>query len=102
MKATEKTVKRGIYNRVPVDGGQFKYNEVGEEIINYTFDTDGNNIIIINGKRYRVEDEREFAIKILRTKIRAADGATGLIKFFMSEILDSWERKIIDNCKPLN
>lgn len=99
---TTKTVTRGIYNRVSVGNGQFRHDKVGEKTSNYTFEVVDTNTLWINGKCYRVEDNREFAIKVMKTKIKAIDGAKGLVKFLMSETLDSWELKIIENCKPTN
>ena len=97
-----KTVTRGIYNRVPVDNGQYRHDKVGERITVYTFEAVNDTTLSINGKCYRVEDCSEFAIKVMRTKIKANGGAKGLAKFLCRETLDSWELKIIENCKPIN
>lgn len=97
-----KTVTRGIYNRVPVDNGQFRHDKVGEQTTVYTFEVVNDSTLSINGKTYRVEDCSEFAIKVMRTKIKANGGAKGLAKFLCRETLDSWELKIIENCKPIN
>ncbi len=99
---TTKTVTRGIYNRVPVGNGQFRHDKVGETVTKYAFEVVDAATIRINGKCYRVEDDREFAIKVMKTKIKAIDGAKGLVKFLMGETLDSWELKIIENYKPIN
>lgn len=100
-----KTVKRGIYYRTPTGryiGGveQISHIKTGEQITEYKFTATADSIEI-NGLKYRVEDSGEYAIKIQRTKIQASNGAKGLIKLFLSDTLDSWERKIIENCKPL-
>lgn len=97
-----KIVTRGIYNRVPVGNGQFRHDKVGETVANYTFEVVDAVTLRINGKCYRVEDDREFAIKVMKTKIKAIDGAAGLVKFLCRETLDGWELKIIENCKPIN
>lgn len=97
-----KTVTRGIYNRVPVDNGQYRHDKVGETVANYTFEVVDAATLRINGKTYRVEDCSEFAIKVMKTKIKANGGAKGLAKFLCRETLDSWELKIIENCKPIN
>lgn len=97
-----KTVTRGIYNRVPVGNGQYRHDKVGERITVYTFEAVNDTTLSINGKCYRVEDCSEFAIKVMKTKIKAIDGAKGLIKFLCRETLDSWELKIIENCKSIN
>lgn len=102
-----KTVTRGIYNRVATGefvGGieQYRHDKVGERITVYTFEAVNDTTLSINGKCYRVEDCSEFAIKVMKTKIKAIDGAKGLIKFLCRETLDSWELKIIENCKSIN
>lgn len=102
-----KTVTRGIYNRVStgeqVNGvEQFQTIKTGEQVNNYTFEVIDANTLRINGNAYRVEDNSEFAIKVMKTKIKAAGGAPGLIKFFMRDTLDAWELKVIENCKPIN
>lgn len=97
-----KTVTRGIYNRIPVGNGQFRHDKVGETVANYAFEVVDAATLRINGKTYRVEDCSEFAIKVMKTKIKATGGAKGLVKFLCRETLDSWELKIIENCKPIN
>lgn len=99
---TTKTVTRGIYNRVAVGDDQFRHDKVGETATTYAFEVVDAATIRINGKCYRVEDDREFAIKVMKIKIKAIDGAKGLVKFLMNETFDSWELKIIENCKPIN
>lgn len=103
---TTKTVTRGIYNRIPTGryiGGveQISIVKVGERTTHDAFTVHPDSVEI-NGVKYRVEDSGEFAIKIQRTKIKAHNGAKGLIKLFLSDTLDSWETKIIENCKPMN
>lgn len=97
-----KTVTRGMYNLVPVGNGQFRHDKVGETVARYTFEVIDAATLRINGKTYRIEDNSEFAIKVMRTKIKANGGAKGLVKFLCRETLDSWELKIIENCKPIN
>lgn len=102
-----KTVTTGIYARVSTgeyvgDVEQFRTIKTGEQTNVYTFEVIDANTIRINGNAYRVEDNREFAIKIMKTKIKATDGAVGLVKFFMREQFDSWEMKVIENCNPIN
>lgn len=73
----------------------------GNEIVKtYNFAADGNRLTI-NGRTYKVVQDWEFAIKILKTQIKAINGAEGLIKFFMREPSDSWEIKVIENCRPI-
>lgn len=107
MQTATKTVTRGIYNRVPTGEyigniEQFRREKVGERENTYAFEAVDGGTLRINGVCYRVEDNSEFAIKVMRTKIKAAGGAPGLIKFFMRDTLDSWEAKVMENCKPLN
>lgn len=102
-----KTVTRGIYNRVSTgeyvgNVEQFQTIKTGEQVNNYTFEVIDANTLRINGNAYRVEDNSEFAIKIMKTKIKAAGGAPGLVKLFMRDTLDAWELKVIENCKPIN
>lgn len=103
---TTKRVTYGIYNRVPTGryiGGveQISTVKTSERTTHYTFAAHADSIEI-NGVKYRVEDCSEFTIKIKRTKIKAHNGAKGLIKLFLSDTLDGWELKIIENCKPIN
>lgn len=105
--ATTKTVTRGIYNRVTTgryvgNVEQISMVKVGEQTAVYTFEAVDDSTLSINGKHYRVEDSSEFAIKVMKTKIKAIDGANGLVKFLTRETLDNWELKIIENCKPAN
>lgn len=97
-----KTVTRGIYNRVPVGNGQFRHDKVGETVARYAFEVVDAATLRINGKVYRVEDCSEFAIKVMKTKVKANGGAKSLAKFLCRETLDDWELKIIENCKPIN
>lgn len=102
-----KTVTRGIYNRVATgefvgNVEQYRHDKVGEQTTVYTFEAVDDSTLSINGKCYRVEDCGEFAIKVMKTKIKASDGAKGIIKLFMHDALDTWELKIIENCKPIN
>lgn len=102
-----KTVTRGIYNRVAIGefvGGveQYRHDKVGETVANYAFEVVDAATLKINGKTYRVEDNSEFAIKVMKTTIKANGGAKGLVKFLCRETLDNWELKIIENCKPIN
>lgn len=103
----QKTVTRGIYNRVATgcyvgNVEQISTIKVGEQTAVYTFEAVNDSTLSINGKYYRVEDSSEFAIKVMKTKIKAIDGANGLVKFLTRETLDNWELKIIENCKPIN
>lgn len=97
-----KTVTRGIYNRVPVGNGQFRHDKTGETVANYAFEVVDAETLRINGNAYRIEDYSGFAIKVMKTKIKANGGAAGLVKFLCRETLDNWELKIIENCKPIN
>ncbi len=102
-----KTVTHGIYSRVSTgkyvgNYEQFRCDKVGERVNTYTFEVINANALRINGNAYRIEDNSEFAIKIMKTKIKAQGGASGLLKFFMRDSFDSWELKVIENCKPIN
>lgn len=102
-----KTVTRGIYDRVPTgkfvgNVEQYRHDKVGEAVANYTFEVIDAVTLRINGVEYRVEDSSEFAIKVMKTKIKANGGAVGLVKFLCCEKLDNWELKIMENCKPVN
>ncbi len=102
-----KTVTSGIYNRVPTgeyvgNREQFRMVKTGERVNKYTFEIVNANTLRINGNAYRIEDNSEFAIKIMKTKIKAQGGASGLLKFFMHDTFDSWELRVIENCKPIN
>lgn len=103
---TTKTVTRGIYNRVPTgrcigNVEQVSTIKVGERVANYIFVAHADSIEI-NGVKYRVEDCSEFAIKVMKTKVKANGGAAGLLKLFLSDKFDSWEMKVIEHCKPIN
>lgn len=108
MKTATKTITRGIYNRVSTGqyvGGveQFRHEKVGEKITVYNFTAEGDKLTI-NGKSYKVEEDREFVIKILKTKIKARGGAEGLMNFFASNNDswdDQWERLLIEKCRPI-
>ncbi len=107
MEKATKTVTHGIYNRVATGrhvGGvkQYRHVKTGEEVRKYTFEVVDTNTLQINGNNYCIEDNSEFAIKVMKTKIKAAGGALGLLKFFMRDTLDAWERKVIEYCKPTN
>lgn len=102
-----KTVTKGIYNRVATgefvgNVEQYRRDKVGETVANYTFEVVDDVTLRINGKTYRVEDNSEFAIKVMKTKIKSKGGAAGLVKFLCREKLDNWELKIIESCKPVN
>lgn len=104
METATKKVTIGIFNHVPtyIDGEKrIKWEKVGERVTAMYHFAAHPDSIEINGVKYRVEDNREWAIKVLKTKVKAIDGAKGLIKLFMSEQLDHWELRIIENCKPM-
>lgn len=60
-----------------------------------------NDVITINGVSYKVGDVYGYAIQIKKTKINAAGGALGLVRFLSSQTFDMWENKIFNNCKPI-
>lgn len=107
MQTATKTVTSGIYNRVPTgeyvgNREQIRMVKTGERVSKYTFEVINADTLRINGNAYKVEYSSEFAIKIMKTKIKAQGGASGLLKFFMSDTLDSWELRVVENCKPIN
>lgn len=109
METATKTVTRGIYNRVPTgqrvgNVEQFRYIKIGEKVNTYAFEVIDHNTISINGKAYKIENSSEFAIKVMKTKIKAFGGASGLLKLFTKSNADNdnWETRIIENCKPIN
>lgn len=107
MQTATKTVTRGIYNRVPTgefvgNVEQYRTIKTGERVNKYTFKVVDANTLIVNGKAYKVEHDKEVAIKIMKTKVKALGGAPGLLKFFMRDPSDAWELKVTKNCKPIN
>lgn len=59
-----------------------------------------NTLIFINGKIYKVKDDSEFAIKIMKTMVKSQNGASGLINFLIKGF-QNWIPRIIDNTKPI-
>lgn len=100
---TTREVTQGIYKTIPTGLTTSRTQKIGERTKTYIYTTDENNsYIIINGAKYKVKENREFAIKIQRTQIQAKDGAKGLLKFLteQSDCMDNWEIKILTNCRP--
>ena len=60
------------------------YNIYGERVksmlVNFDFD---NSTITVNGRTLKVEADREYTYKVLKTKIRAIDGIKGLYKHIL-------------------
>lgn len=105
--ASEKsrTVTKGIYNVIDLDNGQKQHVRIGETKTDYHYSVNADNDrISINGKEYKVVSDYEFTIKIQKTQIKAINGAAGLMNFlsgFQNSVSDNWERKIIENCRPV-
>lgn len=101
-------VRQAIYNIVPVHtekhGLQYRHDEVGEKVKVYTYAVnDENNAIMINGNAYKVEWDSVFTYKIMKTKIKAINGAAGLLRFLMSQYdcMDSVEENIMNITKAI-
>lgn len=106
MQTATKTVTRGIYNRVPTGEyvgtvQQFKLVKIGETTTVYNMQATKDSVTI-NGKTYKVEYKTGYALKVLKTKLQTNNGGEGLIDLFMSDSLDCWILKVIENCKPIN
>lgn len=102
---SERTVKKGEWKRVPTGvGEQFRMEKVRDIENHYDYAVNSaNDRIMINGNTYVVEYASEWAIKIMKTKIKANGGAKGLMEFlnrFQSSCDDGWELKILENCNP--
>lgn len=97
-----KTVIRGIYKQIKLDNGQIRHEKTCEIETPYILEIIDKNTLRINDDCYKVEDCSHYAIKIMKTKLKAIGGAVGLFKFLIKEELDTWEKKIIENCKPFN
>lgn len=107
METAIKVTKRGIYNYVPTGifvGGveQKRAVKVGERTVTYSF-VAHDDCLEIDGVKYRVKDDREWAIKIMKTHIKAIDGPKGLLKLILTfwPTLDTIEQRIIEKCKPM-
>lgn len=107
MQTITKTVTRGIYNRVPTNnyiGGvqQYRHEKTGETTTIYNIVVDGNTLTI-NGNVYRLEYAPEYAIKIMKTKVKTCYTPERFIKSFCTDANDltAWIDKIIANCKPI-
>lgn len=101
---SECKVIKGIYNKIPLDNGQIKHEHIGDITTTYQFAVNyANDKIRIDNKVYAVSEDREFAIKIMKTKIRAIDGAKGLMRFLCRDSNNGliWIDKIIENVKPM-
>lgn len=60
-----------------------------------------NTLISINGNIYKVKDDSEFAVKIMKTIIKSQNGAIGLVDFLSKHGFQNWIPRIMDNTKPL-
>lgn len=61
------------------------------------FDFD-NNLMFINGRKFKVEKDNNFAYKVLKTKIKSQNGLQGLYKF----ILEAMHVDSVFNCTTYN
>lgn len=107
MVTTTKTITRGIYNRVSTGqfvGGveQFRHDKTGEQTTVYNIAVD-DTTLTINGKVYRLEYCPEYAIKIMKTKVKTCCTPERFIKSFCTGDNDitAWIDKVITNCKPI-
>lgn len=102
----KREVIKGIFKTEPVGNGQVKSIKTGEKKIQYTYKiTESNDTIEINGKKYKVVNDREFAYKIQKTQIKAISGAKGLLRLFTefeASCMDYIEQSIFENVKPIN
>ena len=101
------------------DGPQ-RYTRAMLNNTRWTFDNDytiaaRDNMLIIQDnnksgsikKAYRVEDNREFTYKVMKTKIKASGGAAGLYAFLKRNIEDRFAeiwtynciKAILENCR---
>lgn len=82
------TQRKGIFNKIPMEGGQIRHELVGETFINWSISiyNDKNDLLVIgrNGeyKTVRVVSDGEWAVKVMKTRVRAMGGAMGLFNFF--------------------
>lgn len=60
-----------------------------------------NTLISINGKIYKVKDDGEYAIKIMKTMVKSQNGAIGLINFLTKHGFQNWIPRIIENTKSI-
>jgi hypothetical protein len=107
MQTITKTVTRGIYNRVPTHnyiGGvqQYRHEKTGETTTVYNIAVD-DSTLTINGNVYRLEYAPEYAIKIMKTKVKTCYAPERFIKSFCTSANDltAWIDKVIANCKPI-
>lgn len=73
----------GVYDRVPVEGGQFRSVRVGEQVNMWSVEVEGNKLCVSrNGeqRKYKVVECGEYVYRILKTQIQAMSGAEGLYK----------------------
>lgn len=75
---------QGVWNKIPVEGGQIRHELAGEIVTNWTIAIypDKNDILTIsrNGeyKTVRVISDPEWAVKVMKTQVKASGGAKGL------------------------
>lgn len=110
LKATQIKWNAPVITNIKITG-YIKFDSKGESsfvpyenpiITEYELKPSADNTLIsINGKIYKVKDDSEFAIKIMKTMVKSQNGATGLIKFLIKGF-QNWIPRIIDNVKPLN
>lgn len=78
---------QGVWNNIPVEGGQIRSELAGEIVTNWTIAIYPykNDILTIsrNGeyKTVRVISDPEWAIKVMKTQVKAIGGAKGLFDF---------------------
>lgn len=75
------------------------YNIHGQRVKNLMVHFDfENSTITVNNRTLKVETDREFTYKVLKTKIKAINGIKGLYK----HILESMHSNSVFNCSTYN
>ena len=84
------TFEKGIYERIWLDDEHTSctYRQIGTKHYGMTLLDDSHILFERDGVSKRIYVERdvhhEFVYKLLKTKIRAIDGAAGLMNYFVS------------------
>lgn len=105
----ERTVTKGIYKKTEyqheIYGKQIHTEKIGEESTTYSYAINkANDRLKLNGKVYNCRSEYGWAIRIMKTFISSTNGAVGVLDMlvnFQPACVDGYERKIIENTKPL-
>lgn len=80
----------GIWDRIPVGGGQYRHELTGEVVTEWVIGVyPGNNDLFVVGKdgqykTIKVISDSEYTVKVQRTQVRASGGAVGLFDWLDS------------------